>query len=184
MTEARNNDVYGLLAEFETGEDLMSAAERVNDEGYTYVEAYTPFGIKGLDKLVRLPRRHWLRWIVFAGGVVGGLTGFGLQFYSSTINYRLNIGGRPPDSWPAFIPITFELTVLGAAIFGMIGLLWLCGLPMLFHPVFSAPAFKRATSDRFFLLLNADDPKFQQDEAAAMLSKFDPASVTEVYRSE
>lgn len=182
MTPA-DDTVYGLLAEFESPEALLAAARSMKNAGVRGLEAYTPFPVKGLDELVKLPRRHWLRWIVFIGGVVGGLSGFAMEYYSAVISYPLNIGGRPPDSWPAFIPITFELTVLGAATFGLIGLLWLTGLPLLFHPVFSAAAFKRVTSDRFFLLVPASDPNFQRERIASDLDSQGALSVTEVDRS-
>lgn len=183
MKEPREGDVYGLLAEFSTGEELMSAARRIRSDGYKEVEAYTPFAVEGLDDLVKMPCRYWLRWIVFAGGIMGGMTGFGLQYYAAAVSYPLNIGGRPPDSWPAFIPITFELTVLGAAICGVVGLLWLGGLPLLYHPVFSAASFRRATSDRFFLLVNSSDPNYDSERIASTLGAFAPISLTEVYRS-
>jgi Alternative complex III, ActD subunit len=151
--------LYGLLAQFETPERLVEAAREARSEGYRILDAHTPFPVEGLADSLGLPASR-LPGVVLAGGITGLLTGYGLQYYASVISYPLNVGGRPPHSWPAFIPITFELTILFAAISAILGMLALNGLPMPHHPLFSVPAFDRASQTRFFLVVEARDPRF------------------------
>ncbi|MBS0421384.1 MAG: DUF3341 domain-containing protein [Proteobacteria bacterium] len=170
---------YGWLAEFATPEDLLGAAKRARDAGYRRIEAYSPFAVEGLAEVVgshtdRIPL------ITLIGGIVGGAGGYFMEWYSAVIDYPINQGGRPYHSWPAFIPVTFELTVLGAALFALVGMLALNGLPRLYHPVFNVPEFEMASRSRFFLCLRHDDRHHERDATQQFLSSLNPLSVSEV----
>jgi Alternative complex III, ActD subunit len=161
--------VYGILAEFKTAAELLAAAERTRLEGYRKVEAYTRF------RKTRLPL------VVLIGGILGGgLGGFFMQYYANVFAYPLNIGGRPYNSWPSFIPITFELTVLGAALAAVLGMLALNGLPMPHHPLFAVRRFELASRDRFFLCVQSRDPRFDRTVTRGFLEGMSPVSLTEV----
>jgi hypothetical protein len=171
--------VYGLLAEFEKPEALLAAAHRAREAGFRAVDAYTPMPVEGLADAIGF-RHTRLPWVVFAGGALGALTGFFLQFYAVGIDYPLNIGGRPLNSWPAFIPITFELTILGAAAFAFFGLLAMNGLPTPYHPLFNVDRFERASRDRFFLCIKSKDSSFDRRRTREFLESLSPDSVAEV----
>jgi hypothetical protein len=174
-------DLYGVMAEFTSPGQILRAARAAHDAGYRSIDAYTPLPVHGLPQaLGQIPTK--LPWVTFLGGVLGGALGYGLQYWTAVIDYPLNVGGRPLHSWPAFLPVTFELTVLGAALFTVFGMLALNGLPMPYHPVFNAPEFLRATSDRFFLCIRSADPKFDRDAAREFLQSLDPVSIVEVRR--
>jgi len=179
----RHTQLFGVMGEFSTPEDLLAATKRAREAGYKYVEAYTPFPIEGLSEAVGF------RWtavplITLIGGVGGGLTGFGLQYWVAAITYPLNIGGRPLNSWPAFIPVTFELTVLGASIFAVFGMLALNKLPQPYHPVFNVARFAQASTDKFFLCIEARDPKFDLVETSKFLQSLHAQHVNEVKDEE
>jgi len=174
-------DLYGLMAEFEHPEELLDAARRAREAGYRKMGAYTPIPVEGLSAVMGHGRTR-LPMLTLLGGVIGGLSGYAMQYYASVISYPLNVGGRPLHSWPAFIPITFELTVLGAALFTVLSILGLSGLPMPYHPVFNVPAFKLASQNRFFLCIQSRDPKFHVGETARFLESFQPLSIHEVPR--
>jgi len=171
--------VYGLVAEFENPEDLVAAAHRTREAGFRAVDAYTPMPVPGLSEAIGF-RHTRLPWVVFAGGVLGAMTGFFLQLYASAVDYPLNVGGRPLNSWPAFVPITFELTILGAATFAFFGLLALNGLPTPYHPLFNVDAFERASRDRFFLCVKSKDPGFDLRGTRDFLETLSPNGVSEV----
>jgi hypothetical protein len=171
--------LHGLLAEFETPTALVEATERARLAGYRKMDAYSPIPIEELSEALGLERTRLPR-LVLLGGLLGGLGGFGLQYWASTLAYPLNIGGRPLNSWPQFIPVTFETTVLGAALTAFIGMWALNKLPQPYHPVFNAPEFARASTDRFFLCIEADDPRFDRAATAAFLKDLHPVGVTEV----
>jgi hypothetical protein len=172
---------YGLLGEFDTPKDLMAAARKVREAGYSHIDAYAPFPVEGLSDALGLGRKHDLvPLLTLIGGLGGGLTGFFFQLWVSASSYPMNIGGRPLNSWPAFIPVTFELTVLGASTFAVFGMLALNKLPQPHHPLFNVQRFKRASNDKFFLCIEAHDPKFHLEETARFLQSANAQHVTEV----
>lgn len=153
--------LYGLSGAFESAESLLAATRKTYEAGYRKFDAYTPVPVDGLAEAMgrrgtAIPR------FVLCGGIVGGLTGWFLQWFSATYDYPLNVGGRPFNSWPMFIPVIFELTVLFAAITGVLGMLFLNGLPRLHHPIFNAQGIRRATLDRFFLCIESSDPRWDR----------------------
>ena len=171
--------VWGMLGEFERPDQLIDAARRAREAGYRRMDAYTPFPIHGLSEALGLPPSK-LPLVVLVGGIIGCATALGMQWFSSTVHYPMNVGGKPFASWPSFIPITFELTVLfaaGAAVFGMLGM---NGLPMPYHPVFNAPRFAFASRDRFFLGLEARDPKFDLEKTRAFLESLGAREIVTV----
>ncbi|SAK45500.1 hypothetical protein AWB78_00619 [Caballeronia calidae] len=176
-----SDDIYGLLAEFRTSEALLEAAKRARDSGFRYVEAYSPYAVEGIAEAVGF-RRDRVPLITLVGGVVGAVGGYFLQWYSAVIDYPINVGGRPLHSWPSFIVPTFELTILGAAIAAVIGMLAANGLPRLTHPIFNAPHFEQATRNRFFLCVTARDPHFDIERSRRFLEGLQPMSVVEVPR--
>jgi hypothetical protein len=173
------NPLYGLMAEFENHEALVEAAGRAYAEGYRKLDAYAPFPVHGLSEALGR-RRTAVPLIVLLSGMTGGLGGYFMQWYAMRVDYPFNIGGRPLHSWPAFIPITFELTVLCGALSAIIGMLVLNRLPEPYHPVFNVPEFRRASLDRFFLCIEAADPKFDPAGTRVFLEGLRPQSVKEV----
>ena len=177
--KTKKHTVYGLIAEFEDPNSLVHAARSAREAGYSKMDAYTPYPIEELTEALGVERTR-LPFLVLLGGVIGGLSGYALQYWASVIEYPLNVGGRPPHSWPAFIVPTFEMTILGAALFAVLGMLALNGLPRPHHPVFNAPRFAFASRDRFFLCIEAVDPKFDIERTARFLESFGPREVTDV----
>ncbi len=171
--------IYGLMAEFDNPTDLVKAAKAARDKGYRKLDAYSPFPIEGLNDALHL-HKNKLPLIVLLGGIAGGLTGFLLQCYITIWDFPINVGGRPLYSWPSYIIITFELTILFGAFASVLGLLGLCGLPMPYHPVFNAPRFALASRNRFFLCIEAADPLFDPAATGDFLRAFEPHEVTEV----
>lgn len=162
MTEelsAADVDFYGLVAEFANESDLVAATRHAHEEGYRQMDAFAPYPIEELADALGFHHTH-MPLIVLIGGIIGGISGFGLQYWVSVIAYPINVGGRPLNSWPAFIPVTFETTVLIAGLFAVFGMLALNGLPQPYHPLFNVSRFSLATQDRFFLCIEADDPHF------------------------
>jgi hypothetical protein len=170
---------YGIIAEFDTPEDLVAATRHAYDQGYRLMEAYTPFPVHGLPDALGF-KHNKIPAVVLIGGIVGGLSGFFMQCYSAVIDYPVNIGGRPFYSWPAFIPITFEMTVLFAALSAVFGMLALNGLPRLHHPVFNAPNFALASRSKFFLCIQTRDPLFETEAVQQVLREHHPVAVNEV----
>jgi hypothetical protein len=171
--------IYGLMAEFERPEALVEAARRTREAGFQRFEAHSPHPIEGLFEAAGI-RRGVLPLLVLIGGLLGCAAGFFMQWYASVIDYPINVGGRPYNSWPAFIPITFELTILGASLTAVIGMLALNGLPLPYHPVFNVNRFALASRDRFFLVIEARDPRFDRAETARFLQSLGPQAVYEV----
>lgn len=172
--------LHGLLAEFANAEQLRGAALRAkHEEHYTAIEAYSPYAIDGLAEALHQRGVHVPFWTLL-GGLLGGGGTYLLEWYSAAIDYPINVGGRPPFSWPAFLPPALEMTILWAALFGVFAMLIGNGLPRLHHPLFGVSAFDRASNDRFFLLLRGDDPRFDLTHARAFLDTLSPLSVSEV----
>jgi hypothetical protein len=171
--------VYGLLAEFPSADALCAAARHARANGYTRVEAYSPFAIEGLDDIVGADK-GWIAPLTLLGGILGGAGTYFLQWYAAVVDYPINIGGRPLHSWPAFIPATFEITILGAAVAAVLAMLVLNGLPRLYHPLFEVEEFELASRNRFFLCLPARDPVFAPGPARDLLEELHPLLLREV----
>jgi hypothetical protein len=171
--------IYGLLAEFEDAQSLVTAARHAREAGYRYMDAYSPLPIEELHEALGIHDRR-LPLIVLLGGIAGALGGYGLQYWASAVAYPLNVGGRPLHSWPAFIPITFETTILVAALSAVLGMLALNGLPQPYHPVFNVPRFALASRNRFFLCIERRDPLFDLKATRAFLEGLGPREVTTV----
>lgn len=181
IKEETKNPLYGVMAIFDGPDALVDAANKAREAGFTQVDAYTPFPVEGLEEAIGRPHTK-LPWIVFAGGVIGGLTGFGMQFWMEVIDYPKNIGGRPTFSWPSFVPATFEMTILLAALSAVVGMLVLNGLPQPYHPVFNVPQFRHASRNGFFLVIESQDPRFDVDETRTFLNNLNAAGVYDVAR--
>ena len=171
--------LYGLMAEFETPTELVHAAKAAYAEGYREMDAYSPFPIEEASEAIGF-HKSAVPLIVLIGGLLGGLSGFALQYWINVIAYPLNIGGKPYDSWPAFIVPTFEMTILFAGLSGMFGMFALNGLPQPYHPVFHVDKFSAVTRDRFFLCVEATDPKFDLVGTQQFMQALKPLSISEV----
>jgi hypothetical protein len=176
-----HHPMYGLIAEFDSADRLVEAARKTRDAGYIRIDALSPFALSELNDALRLPPNR-VPLIFLIGGISGGLLGFLMQVYSCVYSYPINVGGRPLYSWPAFIPITFELTILSAGLCGAFGMLIANGLPQHHHPLFNSPQFDLASQNRFFLLIESGDSNFQLDKTREFLSSLGPISVGEVPR--
>jgi len=175
----QRSHIYGVMGEFATPEELIDAVEKVREAGYRRLDAYAPFPVEGLSEALGL-KRNLVPAITLLGGLGGGLTGFFFQVWANVSSYPMNIGGRPLNSWPAFIPVTFELTILGAALSAVFGMLALNRLPQPHHPVFNVHRFTHASSDRFFVCIEARDPKFHLADTARFLQDLHAHHVSEV----
>ena len=171
--------IYGVMAEFDNPTSLVNAAREARARGYRKLDAYSPFPIEALTEALHLPKSK-LPLIVLIGGILGGLTGYLMQYYVTVIYFPINIAGRPLHSWPMYIVITFELTVLFAALSAVFGLLAVCGLPMPYHPTFNVPRFALASRNRFFLCIEAADPLFDREATVDFLDSLDAREVSEV----
>jgi hypothetical protein len=171
--------IYGLMAEFDDPASLVAAAARAHREGFRCMDAYSPFPIEELHHALGAPRTR-LPLIVLVGGLIGGIGGYALEYWSSVFAYPLNIGGKPLHSWPAFVPVTFECTILVAALSAVLGMLALNRLPQPYHPVFNVPRFALASRNRFFLCIEAHDPKFDVETTRRFLETLEPREVTTV----
>jgi len=171
--------LYGVLAEFGTPQQLIVAAGKTHDAGYRRIEAYSPYPIEGLSEALghRVSR---VPLLTLVGGIIGALGGYSLQYWTSVVAYPINVGGRPLNSAPAFIPVTFEMTILVAGLFAVLGMLALNGLPMPYHPVFNVPRFALASRDRYFLFIAARDKRFDPATARAFLHSLRPTEVSDV----
>lgn len=170
---------YGLIAEFGEAQELVNAANAAREAGFTQMDAFSPFPIHGLHEAVGMHETK-LPLLVLLGGIIGGLSGFFMCWYANVIQYQMNIGGKPYNAWPAWIPITFECTILFAAFTAVFGMLALNGLPMPYHPVFNVKRFDQASRDKFFLVIQARDPKFEFDQTWDFLETLKPREVIDV----
>jgi hypothetical protein len=171
--------LYGLMAEFATPGEVLHASKSAYYAGYRRMDAYSPMPIHGLDEAIGF-RKTRVPLVVLIGALIGAAAGYGLCWFMTAVPYVHNVGGRPIHSWPAYIPITFETTVLFASLFAVVGMIFMNGLPRPYHPVFNGPRFGRATHDRFFLCIEARDAKFNLEETRAFLQQLEPYEVTEV----
>jgi len=171
--------IYGLMAEFEEPEQLLAAAHKAYGAGYRKMDAYSPMPIEGLAEAIGFTR-HWVSLVVLMGGLAGCIGGFGLLYWIAVIAYPHNVGGRPFVSWPMYIPITFECTVLLAALSSVVGMLAMNKLPMPYHPVFNVPRFALASKDRFFLIVFSSDPKYSPADTRKFLEGLSAVSISEV----
>jgi hypothetical protein len=171
--------LYGLMAEFDNPTDLVEAARRTYDEGYRRINGYSPFPIEELADAIGFHKTR-LPIIVLIGGILGGLGGYFMMYYMEVIDYPINVGGRPFHSWPSFMPITFETTVLCAALAAVFGMLALNKLPQPYHPVFNSERFALATRDRFFLVIEARDPKFDYEKTLEFMRTLGAKEVVDV----
>ncbi|MGH9410762.1 MAG: DUF3341 domain-containing protein [Vicinamibacterales bacterium] len=172
--------IYGLLAEFDTPDELVRATKRTYEAGYRKMDTFSPYPVEGAWEAME-HHDNRLSKIVLCGGILGGCTGYGLEYWVHAITYPTNIAGKPLNSWPQFIPVTFELTILFGAIAAVIALIALNGLPMPYHPVFNVPRFaQHATRDKFFLLVESADPKFDRDQTFNFLKALNPSEINEV----
>jgi hypothetical protein len=175
----KKRPIYGVIAEFDTADGVLNAAQRAYAEGYREMDAYTPFPVEGLAEAIGF-HQTYVPLICLIGGLMGCAGGFFLQWWPNVIGYPLNIGGRPYNSWPQFIPITFELTVLLAGLATVFGMLALNGFPEPYHPVFNAKNFELASRDKFFLCIEARDEKFEAQKTREFLLSLNAHEVSEI----
>lgn len=171
--------LYGLIAEFDDADDLVRAAAAARQAGYRRMDAYSPFPVHGLDEALKF--HDWrVPWMIFIGGIFGGTFGLLMEWWCSGIDYPWNVGGKPYFSWPDYIPIIFELTILFASLTAFVGMLALNGLPRPHHPIFNAPNFERSSQDLFFLCIEARDGHFDREGTEEFLRSLNPQAVSEV----
>lgn len=175
----KRDPIYGMMAEFDSAQALVDAARTTYQSGYRKIDAYSPFPVEGLAEEIGFHHNR-VPLVVLIGGIVGGCTGYLMQYWMAAVDYPLNIGGKPPHSWPAFIVITFEMTILFAGLSAVFGMLALNGLPMPYHPVFNVSRFAMASRDRFFLIVFSSDPKYSSQQTRAFLQSLQPRSISEV----
>ena len=171
--------IYGIMAEFDSASDLVAAARKTHEAGYRKIDAYSPFPVEELAEAIGFHTNR-VAFVTLIGAIVGGISGYLMQYWMNAVNYPVIVGGKPPHSWPAFIPITFEMTILFGGISAVLGMLALNGLPMPYHPVFNMPRFAMATKDRFFLIVFSTDPKYSPTGTRQFLESLRPRSLAEV----
>lgn len=171
--------LHGMMAVFETPEALLEATRRAHAEGFRRMDAYTPYPVDGLSETLGLPPNR-LPLIVLLSGIAGGLVGYGMQLFAMAVHLPINVGGRPLNSWPAFVPITFELTILFGAFGAVFGMLAMNRLPQPYHPSFNVPGFTQVTLDRFVLCIESSDPLFERERTRRFLQSLAPREVADV----
>lgn len=180
MRAAVARPVWGLLAEFDTHEALLAAVRRARAAGFTRMDAYSPYPLPDVSDAMGFTGAWKVAFLTLVGGLLGAGGGYALQYYLMAVDYPLNVGGRPLHSWPAFVPVTFELMVLFASIIGVVGLFVMNGLPRPHHPLFAVPEFDRATQDAFFVAIESSDPRFDLDGTRRFLANLRPLAIVEV----
>jgi len=175
----RTTRIYGMMAEFDSASDLVAAARKTHEAGYRKIDAYSPFPIEELAEAIGFQKNR-VPLVTLIGGLLGGLGGYFMQYWMNVDSYPVVIGGKPYHSWPAFIVVTFEMTILFGGIFAVLGMLALNGLPMPYHPVFNVPRFAMATKDRFFLIVFSTDPQYTPAGTKQFLEGLRPRSISEV----
>jgi hypothetical protein len=175
----KRDPIYGMMAEFDTPTALLDAARRTYQAGYRKIDAYSPFPVEGLAEEIGF-HHNGVALVVLICGIIGGFTAYLMEYWCDAISYPINVGGRPYNSWPAFIVITFELTILFGGISALLGMLALNGLPMPYHPVFNVPRFSSASKDRFFLIVFSSDQKYNPAGVRSFLEALQPRSISEV----
>jgi hypothetical protein len=179
FVSSKNPAIYGLMAEFDEPAALVIAAQQTRAAGYTCVDAYSPYPVEELHHALHTESTK-LPMLVLIGGLIGCVGGYLLQYWVSAVAYPINVGGRPYHSWPAFVPVTFECTILAAALSAVLGMLALNGLPQPYHPVFNVPRFALASRNRFFLCIESTDPKFDLEGTRRFLETLNPREVSTV----
>jgi hypothetical protein len=172
-------EIYGLMAEFDSAEELVHAARRTHEAGYRKIDAYSPFAVEGLADAIGFHKNR-VSLVVLIGGLIGLMSAYGLQYWVAVITYPTNIAGRPYHSWPSFIIVTFELTILFGGLSSAIGMIILNGLPLPYHPVFNVPEFRRASEDKFFLVVESADPQYDPAGTRSFLNDLRPRMISEV----
>jgi hypothetical protein len=176
---SENGPVYGLMAEFDSAQELVAAANKAYAEGYKKMDAYSPSPVEGLAEAIGFHKNR-VSLVVLIGGLIGLISAYSLQYWVATITYPTNVGGRPYHSWPSFIIVTFELTILFGGLSAVIGMLALNGLPLPYHPVFNVPEFAKASDNKFFLVVESSDPNYDAARTRNFLSGLRPRMITEV----
>ena len=175
----KTTPIYGIMAEFDSATALVAAARKTHEAGYRKIDAYSPFPVEELAEAIGFHTNR-VALVTLIGAIIGGLSGYLMQYWMAAVDYPVNVAGRPYHSWPSFIVITFELTILSGGISAVLGMLALNGLPMPYHPVFNVPRFAMATKDRFFLIVFSTDPKYDPTTVRAFLQSLQPRSISEV----
>ena len=175
----KTTPIYGIMAEFDSASDLVAAARKTHEAGYRKIDAYSPFPVEELAEAIGFHQNR-VPMVTLIGALIGGLSGYLMQYWMAVVNYPVNIGGRPYHSWPSFIVVTFEMTILFGGISAVLGMLALNGLPMPYHPVFNVPRFAMATKDRFFLIVFSTDPQYDTTGTRQFLEGLGPRSIAEV----
>jgi hypothetical protein len=173
------NNIYGILAEFDSATEMVDAAVKMRDAGYTKTDAFSPFPLHEIDEALGI-KRSILPYLVFAGGITGLMAGIGLEYFTHVIDYPIIVGGRPHFSLPAFVPPAYELTILFSAFVAVFGMLFLNGLPAPYHPLFNVPRFALATREKFFLVIEATDPQYDYEETKSFMESLGPQEVFDV----
>jgi hypothetical protein len=175
----KTTPIYGIMAEFDSARDLVAAARRTYQAGYRKIDAYSPFPVEELAEAIGFHGNR-VPLVTLIGAMIGGISGYLMQYWMAVVNYPINVGGRPYHSWPSFIVVTFEMTILFGGVSAVLGMLALNGLPMPYHPVFNVPRFAMATKDRFFLIVFSTDPKYDPAGTRKFLESLNPRSLSEV----